>query len=196
MRSTRSLPALITAMVLPALAGAADLSLQIRDGDRQAALAAVNAGADVNALQDDGSSPLLWAVYSVDRELAQELLRRGADPDVRNAFGAAPLYEAIDLQDLALVNLLLESGADPDLANEDNQTPLMLAARAGSLPIVAALLKAGAKVNERETLREQSALMWAIAANSSGMVDLLPFPHAKSRSGRHVRRRRELLLCR
>lgn len=173
MRSTRFLPLLISGLILPALAGAQELAALIRDGDREAALAAIRGGADVNARQADGSSPLLWAVYKVDRELTQELLRRGADPDLRNAFGAAPLYEAIDLQDLALVNLLLESGADPDLADEDSQTPLMLAARAGSLPIVATLLQAGAKVNVREKLREQSALMWAIAANSAPMVDLL-----------------------
>jgi ankyrin repeat protein len=173
MPTARTLLILAASALLPALAGASQLADLIRDGDRQAALTALRAGADVNALQADGSSPLLWAVYRVDRELVQELLQRGSKPDIRNSFGALPLGEAIDLLDLAMVNLLLQGGANPNLGNDDNQTPLMMAARAGSLPIAEALLKAGARVNEREKFREQTALMWAVAASSAEIVDLL-----------------------
>ena len=172
MRIASSLLILATAL-LPAWAGASDLADLIREGDRKAALQALQGGADVNALQSDGSSPLLWAVHAVDHELVQELLRRGAKPDVRNSFGATPLGEAIDLLDTRLVDMLLKAGASPNLSNDDNQTPLMLAARAGSFPIAEALVKAGARVNEKELLREQTALMWAVAASSPEIVDLL-----------------------
>ncbi len=172
MRIAPGLLILVTAL-LPAWAGASQLAELIREGDRKAALQAVRDGADVNALQSDGSSALLWAVHAVDHELVQELLRRGAKPDVRNSFGATPLGEAIDLLDTKLVDLLLQAGADPNLGNDDNQTPLMLAARAGSFPIAEALVKAGARVNERELLRQQTALMWAVASSSPEIVDLL-----------------------
>src|SRR5690606_23776218 len=69
--------------------------------------------------------------------------------------------------------MLLQADADPNLGNDDNQTPLMIAARNGSLPLVEALLEAGARVNERETWRDQTALMWAIDAGSPEVVDLL-----------------------
>lgn len=164
---------LAAAGLLPGIAGAAGLTELIQHGDRQRALGAIRAGDDVNVLQDDGSSALLWAVYRADRELVQELLQRGARPDARNVLGATPLLEAIDLADASLVELLLQAKADPNLGNDDNQTPLMLAARNGSLPIAQALLKAGARVNEREKFRDQTALMWAISSNSPAIVDLL-----------------------
>jgi ankyrin repeat protein len=173
MHIPRFLLTLTAAGLLPLLAQASDLTTLIVDGDRRAALAAVRAGADVNALQADGSSPLLVAVNRIDHELVRELLQRGADPDIRNSFGATALGEALALGDIALTGMLLQAGADPNLGNDDNQTPLMLAARLGSLPLVEALVKAGARVNEREQYRDQSALMWAVGANSPEVVDFL-----------------------
>jgi ankyrin repeat protein len=179
----RIIPLLLTtlAVALPgampasaaAAASTADLAGLVRSGDHDAALAAIREGADVNAVQGDGTSPLLWAVYRVDHELVKVLLQRGAKPDVGNALGARPLTEAVNLADAGLVALLLKGGANPNAGNDDDQTPLMLAARAGSLPIVQALVKAGAKVNEREGYRDQTALMWAVAANSPAVVEFL-----------------------
>jgi uncharacterized protein len=150
--------------------GIADL---IQAGDRKAALQSIRAGAPVNAAQDDGTTPLLWAVYRSDHELVAALLQRGAQPDSANVLGATPLTEAVRLADAALVDLLLEAGANPNLGNDDDQTPLMLAARAGSLPVAKLLVKAGATVNTAERLRGQTALMWAAAAGSAEVVEFL-----------------------
>lgn len=163
----------LAAALLPLVAGAADLADMIRSGDRQGALQAIAGGADVNARQGDGTTPLMWAVYRVDAEIAGALLKRGANPNVRNELGASPLAEAANIADEPLVSLLLKAKADPNLANDDGQTPLMLAARTGSLPVVTALVKAGARVDAREKWRSQTALMWAIGANSPAVVDFL-----------------------
>jgi ankyrin repeat protein len=173
MRTGRMLLAGIAAALLPLIADASALADLIRAGDRKAALQVVERGVDVNALADDGSSPLLWAVYQVDHELVDALLARGAEPDARNVLGATPLAEAVNISDARLVAALLKAGADPDLGNEDQQTPLMLAARAGSLPIVEMLVKAGAEVNAAETYRGQTALMWAIDARHADIAGFL-----------------------
>jgi ankyrin repeat protein len=159
--------------LLPVVVAAADLSDLIRNGSREEALAAIRSAPDVNAAQADGSTPLLWAVHRVDHEMVKELLRRGARPNVRNSLGATPLGEATSIADQDMVDSLLKAKADPNLGNDDDQTPLMIAARNGSLPIVKALVKAGAHVREREQFRDQTALMWAIAANSPEVVDFL-----------------------
>src|SRR5690606_28124774 len=151
----------LLALLLPGLASAASLAQLVRDDDRQGAIEALRAGADVNELLPDGSTALMWAVHRVDHELVRELLARGADPDARNVLGATALSEAASVADVKLVEMLLGAGADPNLGNDDNQTPLMIAARVGSRPIAEKLLKAGARVNEREKYREQTALMWA-----------------------------------
>ncbi|MDQ2641768.1 MAG: ankyrin repeat domain-containing protein, partial [Pseudomonadota bacterium] len=173
MRKARLILAGVTAALLPLFAGAAGLADVIRSGDRAAALRMVQEGANVNALADDGSSPLLWAVYRVDHGLVDALLARGAKPDQRNVLGALPLAEAVSLGDEQLVTALLKAGADPDLGNEDGQTPLMLAARGGSLPIVEKLVQAGARVNAREQYRQQSALMWAVDARQARIAAFL-----------------------
>lgn len=154
----------------PAAAGPAEL---VRDGQAAAALRLLEAGADVNARAADGSTALLWAVYRVDHALVTALLEHGADPDARNVLGAGALAEAVQLGDEWLVAQLLAAGADPDLGNADAQTPLMLAARLGALSIVEQLVKAGADVNARETYREQTALMWAVAAGEAGVAGYL-----------------------
>jgi len=172
MRATRLLTATLGAL-LPLLAGAGNLAELIRSGDHEATMAEVAAGADVNAREADGTTPLLWAVYRVDHDLVKELLARGAKPDVRNALGATALAEAVNLADEQLVRLLLKADADPNLGNDDNETPLLLAVRTGSLPIVEQLVKAGAKVNVREKTRDQTPLMWAVDAKSPAIVDFL-----------------------
>lgn len=172
MRAEKYLAGLMVAL-LPLLATAEDLSDLIRNGDVHGAMAAIRAGADVNAKQSDGTTPLLWAVYSVDHELAQELLARGADPNVRNSLGATALAEAVSLADEPMVRALLKARADPNLGNDTGQTPLMLAASTGSLPIVEMLVKAGARVNEHEKTRDQTPLMWAVGNGNAAVVDFL-----------------------
>jgi ankyrin repeat protein len=145
----------------------------IQQGQSQLIQQLLQAGAEVNAPQNDGSTPLLWAVHQVDEELVAALLRREADPDLTNNFGAAPLAEAARLVNLNLVQLLLDAGADPDIANPDGQTPLMLAASNGAVDIARLLVEHGADVNVVEQWTGQTALMWATARNHADMAQFL-----------------------
>jgi ankyrin repeat protein len=163
------------AALLPLVAAAADLATLIRDGERKDALAAIRAGADVNAAQPDGTTPLMWALNHADRELVDELLKHGAKGTGRTALGATALTEAVQANDIELVKLVLKAGGDPNVGNDDDETPLMLAARTGSLPMVEALVAAGAKVNTREKYRGQSALMWAVGTNTQGAAAVADF---------------------
>jgi ankyrin repeat protein len=163
------------AALLPLVGVAADLATLIRDGERKDALAAIRAGADVNAAQPDGTTPLMWALNHADRELVDELLKHGAKGTGRTALGATALTEAVQANDVELVKLVLKAGGDPNLGNDDDETPLMLAARTGSLPMVEVLVAAGAKVNTREKYRGQSALMWAVGSNTQGAAAVADF---------------------
>ncbi len=144
----------------------------IQAGDRDAALEMIAAGADVNAAQGDGTTPLHWAIYKIDADLTRALLERGAQPDVINNYGSSPLAEAVKVADARLVEMLLDAGADVEVPNQEGQTALMLAARAGSLDVAGLLVRHGADVNARETWRGQTALMWAA---DEGSVELTQF---------------------
>jgi len=161
---------LVSSTVLQAQESLIDL---IKDRRFDDALAAITAGADINAELPDGSTALLYATYSVNHELVEVLLDAGADVDVTNNYGATPLAEAVKLDDAELVSMLLDAGADPDSPNLDNQTALMLAAYIGNLEIAQILIDAGADVNAIETFRGQNALMWASAENNPDVAELL-----------------------
>jgi ankyrin repeat protein len=149
------------------------LANSIQNGERAAALAAIEDGADVNATQGDGTTPLHWAVYKVDRELVAELIEHGAKADVTNKYGSSPLAEAVKLGDLELVRQLLDAGADVESPNGDGQTALMLAAHIGALDIAKLLVERGADVNAKEAWRDQTALIWAVDGNFPELTQFL-----------------------
>ncbi len=157
----------VVGIAVPAMAqeSLADL---IQAGSRRAALDRIEAGADVNQAQPDGTTPLHWAVYGVDPELTRVLIDAGAKVNVTNTYGVAPLNEAVEVVNPELVKMLLDAGAEPEAPNEDGQTALMLAAKTGNVPIVKMLLDAGANANVIENFHHQTALMWATNAPENG----------------------------
>jgi uncharacterized protein len=156
-------------------AAAADASLAglIEAGNRDAALKMITTGADVNAAQGDGTTPLHWAVYKVDADLVRALLARGAKPDAINNYGSSPLAEAVKVGNARLVGMLIDAGSNVEVRNQEGQTALMLAARAGSVEVAELLVRHGANVNAREKWRGQTALMWAAASGSAEMTRFL-----------------------
>ncbi len=146
----------------------------VREGKRDSVLAAITSPhVDVNVLAPDGSTPLMWAVFSADHEMVDALLKRGAKVNVKNQYGASALTEAIRLQDMALFKRLLEAGADVNSPNLDNQTALMLAISVGQPEMALELIRRGADVTAVETFRGQTALMWAAGNNQPEVVDAL-----------------------
>src|SRR4029079_19465631 len=85
----RAIFAIVFCLAAAGTAGAGDDTLAglIQAGHRDAALKMIAAGADVNAAQGDGTTPLHWAVYKVDADLVRALLERGAKPDVIKHYG-------------------------------------------------------------------------------------------------------------
>ena len=151
----------------------AEVATLIQSGETQKALARIRDGADVNELQPDGTSPLLWAVNRGEPEVVEALLAKNADPNATNAFGASPLTEAAKVNNAGMVRMLLDAGAEVDAANPDGETALMLAIQGGNLDMVEMLLDAGANANTVEQFHQQTPLMYAAAGAQGEMVRLL-----------------------
>ena len=170
-------------MRLPALAGFLTLSFgllglerealfdAVRGDDRAAVERLLKAGANANARESDGSTPLAWAAIRLNPEIAARLLTAGANPNLTNELGIGPLALAIGSGSVAMVSQLLVHHADPNVARENGETPLMTAARMGNAEIMKLLLVRGAAVNARERKYGQTALMWAVG--NPGAVRLL-----------------------
>jgi uncharacterized protein len=142
-------------------------------GQREAALRALDSGADVDARGPDGATALLWAAHEGDRELVAALLALKANPDAANDYGVTPLAAAAVEADPAIIRALLEAGADVEAANPEGQTALMVVARTGRVEAARLLIEHGANVNAREAFGGQTALMWAAAQKHPDMIRLL-----------------------
>nr|5AQA_A Chain A, OFF7_DB04V3 [synthetic construct]5AQA_B Chain B, OFF7_DB04V3 [synthetic construct] len=107
-------------------------------------------GADVNAADNTGTTPLHLAAYSGHLEIVEVLLKHGADVDASDVFGYTPLHLAAYWGHLEIVEVLLKNGADVNAMDSDGMTPLHLAAKWGYKEIVEVLLKAGADVDAQD----------------------------------------------
>ena len=159
----------------PPVAAAADLPLvaAVKAGDAARMRALIDAGADVNAAEPDGATPLHWAAYGADVEAARLLLEAGAVANTDNRYGVRPLSLACIAGSPGVVAALLDAGANPNSTLTEGETALMTAARSGNVEVVELLLDAGAHVNPQEDWKGQTALMWAAAEGHAAVIPAL-----------------------
>jgi uncharacterized protein len=113
--------------------GMTALSFAAREGRLDAARLLVDAGADVNAREANGISPLVMAITNRHTPVAALLLARGADPNAADWWGRTPLWSAVDMRNLDLDSRTLENGVE----------------RGPVLDLIEALIAKGADVNAR-----------------------------------------------
>ncbi len=137
-------------------------------------------GADANAADLDGTTPLMLAVHERNADMVQALLKAGANVEVANRYGATALHTAARNGDAKVAQLLLDAGANPGAALPEGETVLMAAARTGSVDLINALLAGGksgtmakADPNFKEGWKGQTALMWAAAEGHADAVRAL-----------------------
>lgn len=159
--------------VSSAVAAEAHLADAVMNGDKSATHSLLNDSANINAPQPDGTTALHWAVRHDDLSTAEALIKAGADVKTVNRYGITAMALAAMNGSVAMLRILLDAGADPNTANPGGETPLMTAARTGNMDPVTLLLGHGANVNAKDTVHEQTALMWAVLENHPGMVKLL-----------------------
>ena len=82
-------------------------------------------GADINAMDTDGTSPLYLACETGESEIAEFLLSRGAKPDADDLhLRKFPIHIAAVNDNSELVELLLKHGANIDVTDTDGITAL------------------------------------------------------------------------
>ncbi len=106
-----------------------------RQGHVDVAMALLYAGADINQVSGDHTSPLQVATMNGHFDLALRLIERGADPNIATAAGAPPLFAALNLQ------WAPRARYPQPRAHDQQQTTY--------LDVMKALLQAGAEPNVR-----------------------------------------------
>ena len=109
-------------------------------------------GADPNAMDADGYTPLIFAVCNNNTDCVAKLIEAGAHPDCYTDKGRTPLNSAASSGYAETIRVLLASGAQVDFVppyGYGSLTPLHYAIDFGHAQAVRALLAAGADVNRR-----------------------------------------------
>jgi ankyrin repeat protein len=164
--------------IVPALEGAATALQAVldvpdfTDAHMKAASYLLQNGADVNAKNAAGRSPLFFAAEHGRMAAAALLIEKGAAVNDTDLKGGFPLLAAACNGNGGLITLLLDKGADIKMTLPDGQTPIMCAANEGRGDAVKALLERGAVVNAR-TKDGSTALTAAAKAGNVAMVKLL-----------------------
>jgi ankyrin repeat protein len=143
--------------------GGARLIEAVKAGERAAALALLQAGAQANAAAPDGTTALHWAVKNNDAMLVDRLLRAGARPHPQNRYGITPIALACESGSAALVERLLEAGVSANATGPYGETALHTCAHAGNTAAARVLIAAGASIDPGDSWRGQTPLMWAAA---------------------------------
>ena len=99
------------------------------EGKTAEALRLITGGADVDAQDSNGMTPLHFAAQEYASGVAALLLEHGADVELKGRYGNIALGTAVanSLGRGEIIKLLRDDGADPRTENNHGKTPLYLA---------------------------------------------------------------------
>ena len=143
----------------------------IKDGNSEEALAAINASGGVAISADDqGRTPLHYAAQGGCDEVVKQLLKLQASPDPQHhEMKLTPLHLSAKKGHRDVVKTLLEAGASPNLQNKFQRTALHYAADEGHHDVVKLLLDAGAD----RTIVDAYGYTPTVLASKSGQADVI-----------------------
>ena len=114
---------LMITVVLLAGCGASSVWQDVQNGDTDKVQSQIESGADVDARDALGRTPLYYAIYKKHPEIIGLLVRSGANVNMKHKADKTPLHLAAELGDTLTVRLLLKAGAKVNSMDSDEGTP-------------------------------------------------------------------------
>lgn len=131
----------------------------------------VEAGADVNALDEEGQSCLQLAINH--DQICQFLIERGANFEQKLNWGYTVFLFAVEYGLLDTVDVLINAGADITVCNDSQQSALMIASQHGHRYLTKQFLELDTIDVNAQCIDGRTALHYAAMRSRLHMVDIL-----------------------
>ncbi|WP_341823962.1 ankyrin repeat domain-containing protein [Wolbachia endosymbiont (group A) of Udea olivalis] len=132
-----------------------ELLMAAEKGDLEKVRDSIIRGANVNAQDSQGWTPLFWAIQNNNFNIVELLLDNSADIKVKDNEAWTPLHWAVQLGSLDVVERLVERGADFNASTADGRTPLDIARDKGYDNVVNYLEEELSKEREKPVRRKR-----------------------------------------
>ena len=133
----------------------------------------ISNGADIEARDNFGRSPIFFSLYSREPAALAKMIEKGADVNVKNEDGATLVQVAARVEMPEMVKMLIDAKVDVNIADKDNTTPLYWAVMTGNEEIAKMLLSNGADPNIAEKNSGDNPLHLASIKGQNGITKLL-----------------------
>ncbi len=126
------------------------------------AQAFINAGADINYIDECRHTALIYAAFHNKLDMVREFIKAGANINYFDSFAKSALLVAVEQGTVDIVQELIRAGANINQVDEFSKTALLIAIENGKISIMQELIKAGANVNDVDAFGRNVALVTAI----------------------------------
>ena len=127
---------------------------------------------DVDAENDAGMVPLVFASEKGYMNIVKLLITKGAYVDIEDGYGMTPLYSAAGCNHTKIAKLLIENGAVVDFEGIESTTALLEAIKYGHINMVKLLIDNGADVNINGSI-SRTSLHYAAERGYIDIAELL-----------------------
>jgi len=139
-------------------------------------------GADINAKNHLGRTPLFEAILSVDNIwYLGELINLGADVNSPDLMGNTPLFATAEAKKYSELkaNLLIDRHSEINYRNRFDETPIFAAVQSDDVDLLTILIAKGADINIKNELGE-TALFCAVSRKAFDCTEVLLAHHAEA----------------
>ncbi|XP_041355391.1 ankyrin-1-like [Gigantopelta aegis] len=142
----------------------------------------VGKGVNINLQNEDGNTPLHFAVQGLSFNIVNHLVEHGGEINQQNENGNTPLHYAAQHGSVDIVSCLVENQAELDAEDKSGNTPLHLAARNCKMENISCLVDKGAQV-DCENIEGCTPLIYSSYCEQSRILEYLLRKGANSNHG-------------
>ena len=165
---------LITSRTISATDGSGNTALHyaVEWGLKKASLSLIEKGANPEAKNANGETPLFSAAKTNDPAMTALIVKGGSSIKARDNFGSSPLHTAVRWDADASVRELVQLGIDVNAQNVAGKSALSEAVLAGKLSTAKLLIDSGADINASDNTG-RTILMDAIRSRNADVIAML-----------------------